>query len=155
MEEYINTIIGENFYHPMNKSGKGKEYLFSKKRGRIYPDFISRNNDNRIIADAKYKTEKNIGRGNDDYFQILAYMYRFESKKSFLIHPIKQEEDSPKIKIENFFLNSGLSHEKNVESRNDIHVSKIGLFVPSNCDSYKDIVSEFEENTYELIKNIK
>lgn len=44
-EEYINTLIGDSFYHPMNKEGKGKQYLFtSDKRfvGLIYPDFISK-----------------------------------------------------------------------------------------------------------------
>lgn len=54
-EEYISSLIEDYFYHPMNKSGKGAQRLFSGSVGLIYPDFISRNKENRVIADAKYK----------------------------------------------------------------------------------------------------
>ena len=53
-EEYINSLITDVFYHPMNKGGRGAQRLFEGNIGLIYPDFISRDNENRIIADAKY-----------------------------------------------------------------------------------------------------
>ena len=49
----------------MNKGGKGAQRLFERNIGLIYPDFISRDNESRIIADAKYKPIDNIG--NRDY----------------------------------------------------------------------------------------
>lgn len=52
-EEYINSLIKETFYHPMNKNGAGAQRLFDRNVGLIYPDFISRNSETRIIADAK------------------------------------------------------------------------------------------------------
>ena len=60
-EEYVNSLIGDCFHHPMNKSHKGKQYLFqgpNRKEGEIYPDFISKRDDPRVIADAKYKPVK-------------------------------------------------------------------------------------------------
>ena len=64
-EEYVNSLIEDIFYHPMNKGGKGAQRLFEGNTGLIYPDFISRDNEARIIADAKYKPIENIG--NRDY----------------------------------------------------------------------------------------
>ena len=54
-EEYVNSLIDEIFYHPMNKGGKGAQRLFEGNIGLIYPDFISRDNEARIIADAKQR----------------------------------------------------------------------------------------------------
>lgn len=74
-EEYINLLIGKDFYHPKNKSRSGSEQLFSgnRQQGLIYPDFIGRDVNNRIIADAKYKpivtSEVRI------ILQVLAYMF--------------------------------------------------------------------------------
>ena len=60
-EEYVNTLICDLFYHPMNKGGKGAQRLFDGNTGLIYPDFIGRNSEKRMIADAKYKPLGNIG----------------------------------------------------------------------------------------------
>ncbi len=58
-EEYIDTLVSTDFYHPKNKGGSGSQRLFSRylgtKIGLVYPDFIGRNQENRIIADTKYR----------------------------------------------------------------------------------------------------
>ena len=59
-EEYVNTLIGDAFYHPKNKTGDGTQHLFAGNHGTIYPDFIGKDRENRIIADAKYKPLNNI-----------------------------------------------------------------------------------------------
>lgn len=41
-EEYVNLLIKDIFYHPMNKARTGAQRLFSGNIGLIYPDFISR-----------------------------------------------------------------------------------------------------------------
>lgn len=88
-EEYLNTVIGDAYFHPRNKDRRGAQYLFEGKTGVIYPDFISRTREGRTverkIVDAKYK--KNIGSGNDDYYQMLAYMFRFEAKDGYFAYP--------------------------------------------------------------------
>lgn len=73
----------------MNKGRRGAQRLFGGNVGLLYPDFISRDKDARIIADAKYKPIDNIG--NKDYLQVLAYMFRFDAKRD-IICILKQKE---------------------------------------------------------------
>ncbi|MBR5364188.1 MAG: hypothetical protein IK134_12815 [Oscillospiraceae bacterium] len=86
-EEYIHSLVSDFFYHPMNRSGDGKQWLFSPKNGLIYPDFIGKDQQQRIIADAKYKPFGNIY--GDDYLQLLAYMLRFDAKSGYYFYPEK------------------------------------------------------------------
>ena len=133
-EEYINSLIGNKFYHPMNKARIGKHYLFNNETGSIYPDFIGRDHQNRIIADAKYKPINNIN--GSDYFQILAYMYRFDAKRGYLLYP--EMEDNKQTILS---LYKGTIYENNVVKREeDICVIKHGLIIPP------------EESTYEIFK---
>ncbi len=132
-EEYIDSLVNEVFFHPMNKAGKAGQWLFAGGTGLIYPDFIGRNHNNRVIADAKYKPVDNIG--NKDYLQVLAYMFRFDSKKAFYFYPeIGDVEDRV------FWLNSGSSYEKNVKARDDICLIKHGLHIPKDAGTYDDFV---------------
>ena len=130
-EEYIHSLIGDAFYHPMNKGGKGAQRLFDGNVGLIYPDFISRNSQPRIIADAKYKPLDNIG--NRDYLQLLAYMFRFDAKAGYYIYPEAESFDDLKL-----WMNCGSTYEKNVAPRNDISVTKCGLRIPMNVPNYAE-----------------
>ena len=133
-EEYVNSLIGEIFYHPMNKAGSGAQRLFSGNYGLIYPDFISKDEINRVIADAKYKPIDNIG--NKDYLQVLAYMFRFDAKKGFFLYP-----ESGDIQDLLLSLNKGTTYENNVAARDDIAVIKHGLKIPFDASDY----AEFSE----------
>ncbi len=127
-EEYMNTLISSYFYHPMNKNRKGAQELFStdvRKEGLIYPDFLSKEIENRTIADAKYKPIGNIG--NKDYLQVLAYMFRFGAKYGFYLYP---ETNINETGITKLIINSGSTYENNVQPRNDIMVTKLGLKIP-------------------------
>lgn len=104
-EEYINSLIGDAFYHPMNKEGKGAQRLFNGNVGLIYPDFISRNSEKRMIADAKYKPINNIG--NRDYLQVLAYMFRFDAKIGYYLYPEAENADDLLLRM-----NRGSTYEK-------------------------------------------
>ena len=131
-EEYIDSLIGELFNHPMNKGRKGAQQLFTGTTGKIgliYPDFISRDTENRTVADAKYKPISNIG--NADYFQVLAYMLRFEAKKGFYLYPEINEVDNLEL-----WLNSGSTYKRNVVARDDIMLVKCGLRIPCHSESY-------------------
>ena len=146
-EEYINLIIGNKFYHPMNKSGLGRQYLFEGNIGMIYPDFISKDADNRIIADAKYKPVDNIG--NKDFLQIIAYIMRFDSKKGIFIYP--EIDDNSTL---NLNLNSGLTYENNVMKREDTVIIKYGIKIPKYANSYIDFVEKIYLEENELIEFI-
>lgn len=144
-EEYVNTLIKDTFYHPMNKGGKGAQWLFAGGTGLIYPDFMSRSTDNRIIADAKYKPITNIG--NKDYLQILAYMFRFDSRKAFYLYPETNNSDDIEL-----VMNKGTSFEDNVSARNDISVIKHGLKIPYNVRKYSDFLDEIKVSEQEFVK---
>lgn len=130
-EEYVNSLIEDVFYHPMNKGGKGAQRLFDGNVGLIYPDFISRNSETRIIADAKYKPVDNIG--NRDYLQVLAYMFRFDAKTGYYLYPEAEGSDDFKL-----WLNRGSTYEKNVMPRDDISVTKHGLKIPVDALNYDE-----------------
>ncbi len=146
-EEYVNLLIGERFYHPMNKAGHGSQWLFTcnnSKCGLIYPDFIGRDAENRIIADAKYKPEENIG--NKDYLQVLAYMFRFDSMKAYYLYPEANEAAD-----QTYWLNSGSSYENNVQPREDVRLIKHGLRIPLDAENYDGFVKQIQEQEAEFV----
>lgn len=144
-EEYVNSLIEDIFYRPMNKGGKGAQRLFEGNTGLIYPDFISRDNEARIIADAKYKPIENIG--NRDYLQVLAYMFRFDAKVGFYLYP--EAEDSDDLKLR---LNQGSTYESNVMPRDDISITKHGLKVPADAVDYDEFVAKMKSSEKEFIQ---
>lgn len=164
-EEYVNSLIGDAFYHPMNKSGKGAQWLFTKndggnKIGEIYPDFISRNNESRIIADAKYKPIKNIGRENRDYLQVLAYMFRFDAKTGYYLYPEAPEAEG---KAEGnhdegnddalLWMNKWSTYdESKATARDDVSVTKHGLKIPAHARNYDEFVQQMKEREDEFLR---
>ncbi len=142
-EEYISSLIDDVFYHPMNKAGKGAQRLFGGNIGLIYPDFISRDHKTRVIADAKYKPIDNIG--NKDYLQVLAYMFRFDAKEGYYLYPEVDGTDDLRLR-----LNKGSTYEKNVIPRDDICVTKHGLKIPVDAESYEIFVSRMKESECEF-----
>lgn len=145
-EEYLNLLIKEHFYHPQNKLGAMAHYYFQNGNGKIYPDFIGRDVTNRVIADAKYKPERNIK--SSDYSPILSYMFRFNSKLAYFLHPTKEE--SQKI----FYLMEGVSMEQTPQKRNDIRVEKIGMKIP-RATSYSEFVELMEESEKSFLTKLK
>ena len=145
-EEYINSLISDMFYHPMNKAGKDDQRLFngSKGIGPIYPDFISKTISPRIIADAKYKPMDNIR--NRDYLQLLAYMFRFDAKQGFYLYPEAEGGDGQTLRM-----NKGSTYEDDVIPRDDISVTKHGLRIPVHADAYDDFVAAIRNYEQEFI----
>ena len=144
-EEYVNSLINKNsvFYHPKNKGGVGAQRLFSNNEGLVYPDFISRDNETRIIVDAKYKPVDNIG--GKDYLQILAYMFRFDAKTGYYLYP--ESEGNADLEL---WLNKGSTFESNVSPRDDIRVIKHGLKIPTNAENYESFVTQMAESEREF-----
>lgn len=144
-EEYINSLVKKYFHHPRNKGGEGAQRLFAGGTGLIYPDFIGRTVDNRIVADAKYKPGGNIK--SKDYLQVLAYMFRFDAKKAFYFYPeVADTEDKV------LWLNSGSTYENNVKKRDDICLIKHGLCIPREDTSYDEFVRSIKQNEETFIK---
>ena len=146
-EEYMNMLVGDIFYHPMNKAKQGGQYLFAGNKGKIYPDFISKNEIDRVIADAKYKPIDNIG--NKDYLQLLAYMFRFDAKEGFYLYPEAENTDDLRLCV-----NKGSSYENNVSAREEVCVTKHGLKIPNDTERYDDFVSKIKECEVVFIKRL-
>lgn len=144
-EEYINSLVKDIFYHPMNKRGVGAQRLFNENRGLVYPDFISRNSGARIIADAKYKTIENIG--NRDYLQMLAYMFRFDAKVGYYFYP-ELKKDSEDLKL---WMNCGSTYEGNVAPRDDICITKHGLKIPVDARDYSEFDAKMKVREQEFL----
>ncbi len=144
-EEYVSSPIEDVFYHPMNKGGKGAQRLFDGNIGLIYPDFISRDNETRIIADAKYKPIDNIG--NRDYLQVLAYMFRFDAKAEHTF--IQKAEGSDDLKL---WMNRGSTYEANVMPRDDINLYQAWLENPCGCIGLCWICYEMKTHEQEFKK---
>lgn len=144
-EEYVSSLIKDKFYHPMNKGGTGAQRLFSNNVGLIYPDFISRNEENRIIADAKYKPIDNIG--NKDYLQVLAYMFRFDAKEGYYFYPEATGNDDLQL-----WMNKGSTFEANVTPRDDVCIIKHGLKIPVDTESYAAFASQMKNSEIQFQK---
>lgn len=138
-EEYVNILLSSHFYHPKNKSKFGAQQLFSDGKGLIYPDFISKSTDPRLIVDAKYKPIENI-RGRD-YLQVLAYMYRFDASKGYYIYP-DSEGQVPLV----LNLNKGSTYENNVSARDDVNIIKLGFKIPNKSADYDDFKMQIHES---------
>ena len=145
-EEYINSLICPKFHHPMNKGRKESQKLFDGNIGLIYPDFISKDQENRVIADAKYKPIDNIG--NRDYLQVLAYMFRFDAKTGYYLYPEANNNSELILK-----LNRGSTYDK-VSPREDIRVIKLGLKIPEKADNYEDFVKKMNISEEEFVSKM-
>ena len=133
-EEYVDSLIGDSFFHPRNKLKEGKQHLLEGGTGPIYPDFISRSKQHPIIADAKYKPISNIHK--EDYWQILAYMYRFDSKLGIFLYP-----DAKQTSRKELHMLQGTTFHGDVKAREDIIVAKLGLSIPDTAVDYADFIS--------------
>lgn len=144
-EEYINTLIGNQYMHPQNTKGIGRQYLFNNGNGLIYPDFISRTGVKRTVADAKYKPIHNI-RGRD-YLQLVAYMYRFEAVKGYFIYPFQKSMN--KDRDRKLSLLSGVDKTKFRDQ--DVQINKLGIEIPSQETDF----NKFEKLMLEEEKKLK
>ena len=156
-EEYIAKVLSEgtDFKHYTRK--KSNYYLFEKDDGksfqRIIPDYYD--NVNNIVADAKYIPLHNYDKLDAEkaltvYYKTIMYMYRFNTEKGFLLHPISQDE------ADKFPVNV----DYKIKGRDKCHLYKVGFVVPSEDDNYssfRKIMKEketiYQENIRQYISN--
>ena len=131
-EEYLATLLGEDFEHPQNKESKGGISVFQSGNGRkVYPDFYSRPLG--VGLDAKYKkletTEKGIAR--EDLFQLITYSYISKAQLAGLIFPSTGKEIDNDIGT--------------LEGYGGI-LKKWSLLIPQTSSSYDDFVKQIQES---------
>jgi 5-methylcytosine-specific restriction endonuclease McrBC regulatory subunit McrC len=148
-EEYLGKILNDKFIHPQNKTKTHKNHLFQDENDKpvqeIYPDFISIKKPF-IIADAKYKPLDNDENEKDyrriDYYQILAYMFRFTSKSGYLLFPY------PKNNGRSFY-----KEELTIKETNS-RLTKLGLAIPQKSESFDIFAREIKKNEDDFINEI-
>lgn len=142
-EEYLNTILKENFIHPENKTGKHRHLLFENFQP-IYPDFISKEYPI-SVGDAKYipldrqqSYSENSEKATSIYYKTIAYMYRFSSISGFLIFPRQNTSFFETYRIK----------------ETDGTLKKIGLAIPQTIENFKEFVRKINVSEGELRKHL-
>ena len=143
-EEYLAKIISNSFnHHTRKKAFKLLKDESGKAFQSIIPDYLSKNEDNIIVADAKYIQLNNQSNMNEEralsiYYKTIAYMHRFNSNKGLLFYPIKSD---CKINVYEIINTKSI-------------IAKIGLQIADN-PNYKLFCVQMKENEQEFLENIK
>ena len=149
-EEYINLLADDYYYHPRNRAKSDPQYLFERNIGLIFPDFISKDEVNCKIMDAKYKPSNNINSG--DYHQILSYLFRFDSNEGLFVYP----ERSGEAIIKELKLKIGIdlyNQKSTTRISPEVIVKKIAFPIPV-CDNeieFEDFMHAIEEDFIDKI----
>ena len=137
-EEYLSVVLDGRFNH-YTKDG-GKRYsLFTPHMQQIIPDYLSL--DMKTVADAKYiPLDRESWYGDEKatsiYYKTITYMYRFCSDKGYLLYPHPDKDVTP--------ISYEIATEK--ECVNGGNIIKLGLRIPSNCNSFADFVEMMKIN---------
>ena len=152
-EEYIGQVLLEDtdIKHYTRKNShyhlfRDKDEAFQK----IIPDYYD---GDRIVADAKYiplnrSRDLDADRAAPIYYKTIMYMYRFNTEKGFLFHPVAQGEAvGQQVLIDTY----------DIEGREGCKLHKVGMVVPEISDDdyviFKNEKMKEEEN--EFVKSIK
>ena len=139
-EEYIGQVLSEDTDIKHYTRKNSHYHLFRDKDGafqKIIPDYYD---GDRIVADAKYiplNRSRNLDadRAAPIYYKTIMYMYRFNTKKGFLFHPIHQNDFNEADAVSETYLIDD-------DERPDCSLTKIGLVVDGNAKTYP----EFRDN---------
>ena len=130
-EEYLNTLLKNDFLHPRNKKSKEGISLFSDRTRTVYPDFYNRNCG--VVIDAKYKkledTDKGISR--EDLYQVISYTYILRARNAGIVYPSSRESEKNHIgTLAGYYGN----------------IFKLSLRIPKHIMSYKEFYMDIQES---------
>ena len=141
-EEYLAILLHSQYIHCV-KNKRPKFFLFKPKNQQIIPDFLSL--DKRIVADAKYIRlnekhwfEEDSANATAIYYKTITYMYRFCSKKGYLLYP--HPEDKPMTPTTTLEI---LSEQEGINGGTLI---KLGLIIPQGCTDFPQFVDSIRKN---------
>ena len=141
-EEYIGQVLSEDTDIKHYTRKNSHYHLFRDKDGafqKIIPDYYD---GDRIVADAKYiplnrSRDLDADRAAPIYYKTIMYMYRFNTEKGFLFHPVAQEEAKDKEVVVSDYT---------VEDRDTCHFYELGLVVADTA------MNEKENNFYGIFR---
>ena len=142
-EEYIGQVLSEDTDIKHYTRKNSHYHLFKDKEGafqKIIPDYYD---GDRIVADAKYiplnrSRDLDADRAAPIYYKTIMYMYRFNTEKGFLFHPVSQEEaKNDEVVVSDY----------TVEDRDTCHLYELGLVVADTAKNEK------EKNLYGIFRD--
>lgn len=138
-EEYLNTILKNDFIHASNKLKKNGISLFKDKTHIVYPDFYLKDSP-LIVMDAKYKMlENDKSLYINDLYQIISYIHVLKSKIGIILYPHPDENN--KIYIGELKGSGGI-------------INKISFKIPK-ANNYIEFIKKIEISENDLIKIIE
>ncbi len=157
-EEYIAGVVNEiGGNHYTKKNSKYK--LFEDEGGefqQIVLDYLypgEEDGKNTWVADAKYipldeEQNKNMSadRAGDIYYKTIMYMYRFNTEKGFLFHPVRSDSEN-KVSLSTYNIPGGRGGK----------LHKVGKCIPQSEDGYgsfKKVIGEREKAFKEKIAKL-
>jgi 5-methylcytosine-specific restriction endonuclease McrBC regulatory subunit McrC len=157
-EEYIAGVVNEIGGNHYTKK-KSKYKLFEDKGGefqQIVPDYLypgEEDGKNTWVADAKYipldeEQNKNMSadRAGDIYYKTIMYMYRFNTEKGFLLHPVRSDSEN-KVSLSTYNIPGGRGGK----------LHKVGICIPQSKDryaSFKKAIGKREKAFKETIEKL-
>ena len=132
-EEYIGQVLSEDTDIKHYTRKNSHYHLFKDKDGafqKIIPDYYD---GDKIVADAKYiplnrSRDLDADRAAPIYYKTIMYMYRFNTEKGFLFHPVAQEEtDNEEVVVSDY----------TIEDRDTCHLYELGLVVADTAKNEK------------------
>ena len=132
-EEYLATLLPE-YTHPKNRKGTDAIYLGEHGALERYPDFYYGKTGG-IVLDAKYK--RNVDR-NDEH-QIIAYMYRLQSRYGGFLMPRSSAEASSLTKLKGY----------------GQQIGRQSLVIPQDAASYDEFCSSINQSEGSLINEVQ
>lgn len=130
-EEYLHTLLKDDFIHPRNKKSKEGISLFSDRVRTVYPDFYNR--ERGVVIDAKYKkleyTDKGINR--EDLYQVISYTYILKARNAGVVYPSSRGSEKNHI-------GTLAGYQGNI--------FKLSLRIPKHIMSYKEFYMDIQES---------
>lgn len=148
-EEYIGLVLSEETGIKHYTRKNSHFHLFKDEEGsfqKIIPDYYDGDS---IVADAKYiplnrSRDLDADKAAPIYYKTIMYMYRFDTSKGFLFHPVRHDETDEKYVV---------SERYQIDKREDCSLTKVGLVVADIIDNDNEKKKEIEYSAFRNTMN--
>ena len=147
-------ILAQNLQNPV-RHAYFKEYLALQRlcllilRHRKAPIGLGSRQIYGILFDGAWLREEYLNTLIRDDLQVLAYMFRFDTKTGYCLYPEAADMEDQTLRM-----NRGSTYENNVAPREDIRLTKHGLKIPMDAPSYAAFSAKMEHSEQEFLRTL-
>ena len=151
-EEYIAQVLSEGIGMKHYTRKHRDFHLFKPQEGKpfqqIIPDYYD--GEKKIVADAKYIPLNRYDRLDAEraapiYYKTIMYMYRFNTQKGFLFHPVPYEEAKD---------NSVEYCDYAIEDRKGCNLYEVGMVVPDTVANYTQFKEKMQGTETAFVEKV-